>query len=146
MVNVERSHRPGMEIGGHIVSGHVDGTAKIVRVEQPANNYVITLAIPEAWMKYVFPKGFLALNGVSLTVAEADKKNHTITVYLIPETLRRTSFAQKKVGDLVNFEVDRQTQAIVDTVVDFLGNLVKNTQLSGDLVQNIHDQLLLPKV
>lgn len=145
MVNVERSHRAGQEVGGHIVSGHVDGTARIVRVEQPSNNYVITIEIPEAWMKYVFPKGFLALNGVSLTVAEADKKNHTITVYLIPETLRRTTFGQKKPGDLINFEVDRQTQAIVDTIVDFLGQLVDRKQLSGEEIQKLQEQILLPK-
>ncbi|MCW1930510.1 MAG: riboflavin synthase subunit alpha [Candidatus Kerfeldbacteria bacterium] len=145
MVNVERSHRAGMEIGGHIVSGHVDGTAEVVSVEQPTNNYVITMQMPETWMKYVFPKGFLALNGVSLTVADIDKKNRTITVYLIPETLRRTTFGSKKSGDRINFEVDRQTQVIVDTIVDFLGNLAQHKQLSGDEIQKIQNQLLLPK-
>lgn len=142
MVNIERSHRPGMEVGGHLVSGHVDGTARVVRVDTPANNCVITMELPQAWMKYVFPKGFIALNGASLTVAEVDKRKCTITVYLIPETLRRTTFGQKKVGDEINFEVERQTQVIVDTIVDFLGDLVEKKQLSVPDIQGLRNDIL----
>lgn len=119
-VNIERSAKQGVEIGGHIVSGHVDGIATVVAIEQPANNYFVTYRVSVEKMKYIFSKGFVGLNGCSLTVAEANKTEQTFTVCYIPETLRMTTHGKKKVGDRVNFEVDRQTQAIVDTVERFL--------------------------
>ncbi|MBI5793766.1 riboflavin synthase subunit alpha [Candidatus Uhrbacteria bacterium] len=137
VVNVERSFNAGAEIGGHIVSGHVDGVATVSQIERPPNNFILTVEMPEPWMKYVFPKGFLALNGVSLTVAEVDKARRTITVYLIPETLRRTTFPDRKVGDQINFEVERQTQAMVDTVRDFLGELIEHKSLSVEHLREL---------
>ena len=71
-------------------------------------------------MKYIFQKGFIGLNGCSLTVAEVDQAANTFTVCFIPETLRVTTHGDKQPGDRVNFEIDRQTQAIVDTVENFL--------------------------
>ncbi len=115
-VNVERSFHVGDEVGGHIVSGHVTGKAKIVKVEKPENNHVVTFQIPKEHMKYVFPKGFIALDGASLTIVNVDKDAGTFTVWLIPETLSLTTFGFKKEGDEVNFEIDSRTQAIVDTV------------------------------
>lgn len=119
-VNVERSAKQGVEIGGHLISGHVDGTAEIVAIEQPENNCFITYRVLADKMKYIFPKGFIGLNGCSLTVAEVDKAKHTFKVCFIPETLRVTTHGMKVVGDRLNFELDRQTQAIVDTVESFL--------------------------
>ena len=119
-VNIERSAKQGVEVGGHIISGHVDGVAEVVNIKQPENNYFITYRAPAEKMKYIFSKGFVGLNGCSLTVAEVDKAEHTFTVCYIPETLRVTTHGKKKVGDVVNFEIDRQTQAIVDTVENFL--------------------------
>jgi len=145
-VNVERSLTTGTEVGGHIVSGHVDGLAEVAQVETPPNNFVLTVRLPEDWMKYVFPKGFIALNGVSLTAAVVDKKNCLLTVYLIPETLRRTTFVTAKIGDRVNFEVERQTQAMVDTVRDFLGELIEKRALpTEELVKLQHIPLRLPE-
>ena len=115
IVNVERSAKYGDEIGGHVLSGHIDGLAKIVDIETPKNNCIITFECPQELMKYVFPKGFIAINGASLTVVETENKE-TFSVYLIPETLRATTFKLKKVGDYVNIEIDRQTQIIVDTL------------------------------
>ena len=119
-VNVERSASYGDEIGGHVVSGHVTGMAEIVHIEEPENNRALTFSVPRAWMKYVFPKGFIALDGCSLTVVDVDKRAHadtgTFSVWFIPETLRLTTFGQKGIGDRVNVEIDPQTQAIVDTV------------------------------
>jgi riboflavin synthase len=119
-VNVERSAKQGVEIGGHIISGHVDGTVEVVSVEQPENNCFIRYRVPADKMKYVFPKGFIGLNGCSLTVADVDPQQQTVQVCFIPETLRVTTHGNKRPGDRLNFEVDRQTQTIVDTVENFL--------------------------
>ena len=119
-VNVERSALSGAEIGGHEISGHVDGTVTIQDIESTENNRVLTFAAPVKWMKYIFPKGFIALNGCSLTVVDVDREKAIFTVHLIPETLRVTTFGQKRVEDRVNFEIDRKTQVIVDTVRAFL--------------------------
>lgn len=119
-VNIERSAKGQAEIGGHIVSGHVDATAEILAIDTPPNNHVITLRIPSAYIPYVFNKGFIGLNGCSLTVSDLDTDAGEFKVWLIPETLQRTTFASKKVGDRINMEVDRQTQVIVDTVTRFL--------------------------
>lgn len=119
-VNVERSYRVGDEVGGHIVSGHVTGMGEIVSVETPENNHVITFRVPVEWMKYVLPKGFVGLDGCSLTVVDADRAAGTFAVWLIPETLRLTTFGHKKPGDKVNVEIDSKTQAIVDTVESYL--------------------------
>ncbi|MEH6557545.1 MAG: riboflavin synthase subunit alpha [Oceanicoccus sp.] len=122
VVNIERSAKQGVEVGGHIVSGHVDGCAEVIAIEQPENNCFISYRAPAEKMKYIFPKGFVGLNGCSLTVAEVNKAESVFTVCYIPETLRVTTHGAKNVGDRVNFEIDRQTQAIVDTVENFLGD------------------------
>ena len=119
-VNVERSAKQGVEVGGHIISGHVDGTAEVVAIESPENNHFVTYRVPAEQMKYIFQKGFIGLNGCSLTVAKAEKDQCTLTVCYIPETLRVTTHGAKCMGDTVNFEVDRQTQSIVETVERFL--------------------------
>lgn len=118
-VNVERSFVTGAEVGGHVLSGHVDTQARIAALERPQNNHVLRFAVPAPWMRYVFPKGFIAVNGASLTVARSERARDgsgSFEVWLIPETLRMTTFGDKAVGDAVNLEIDRQTQVIVDTV------------------------------
>ncbi len=122
-VNVERSLKQGDEVGGHPISGHVDGMCEIVRIEEPENNKVVTLKLPPHTIPYVFLRGFLCLDGCSLTAAAVDKTEGTVTVHLIPETLRRTTFGFKGVGDKVNVEVDRNTQVIVDTVRAVLADM-----------------------
>lgn len=114
-VNVERSARFGDEIGGHILSGHVYGKAKITHIERPENNQFDTFEVPSEWMKYILPKGYIALDGVSLTIVDRDPSGK-FRVAFIPETLERTTFGFKNVGREVNVEIDSQTQAIVDTV------------------------------
>lgn len=115
-VNIERSAAAGAEVGGHIMAGHVVGTAEVIAVQTTPNNRTLTFRGDPAWMKYVFNKGFLALNGCSLTIAEIDRARATFSVNLIPETLARTNFLLLKAGDEVNVEIDQQTQVIVDTV------------------------------
>jgi riboflavin synthase len=118
-VNVERAAKDGAEIGGHPLSGHVDVMGTVAEVRRPDNNHVLRIALPSPWMRYVFAKGYIAVNGASLTVAEAQRERDGsgwFEVWLIPETLRMTTFADKPVGALLNIEIERQTQVFVDTV------------------------------
>jgi riboflavin synthase len=119
-VNVERSAKQGVEVGGHIISGHVDGCVEITRIEAPENNLFVRYRVDGEKLKYVFKKGFIGLNGCSLTVADVHKASNEFTVCFIPETLRVTTHGEKNVGSRINVEIDRQTQAIVDTVERFL--------------------------
>lgn len=119
-VNIERAARDGAEIGGHPLSGHVDVVAAVGDVQTPENNRVVTFEVPPPWIRYVFAKGYIGLNGASLTVAAVDRKSSTFTVWLIPETLRMTTFAQKQPGARINMEIERATQVTVDTVRDFM--------------------------
>ena len=114
IVNVERAARFGDDIGGHAMSGHVSSTVKIVQIDRPDNNCVIWFELTPEQKKYVFAKGFVGLNGCSLTIGEVQEDR--FNVYLIPETLQVTSFGASNVGDLVNIEFDAQTQAIVETL------------------------------
>jgi riboflavin synthase len=120
-VNVERAAKDGAEIGGHPLSGHVDFMARVHSIRRPENNHVLRIAVPAPWMRYVFAKGYIAVNGASLTVAEAGREtggSGWFEVWLIPETLRMTTFGEKLEGDALNIEIERQTQVFVDTVRD----------------------------
>ena len=120
-VNVERAARDGAEIGGHPLSGHIDFKATLAQLRRPENNHVLRLAVPAPWMRYVFAKGYIAVNGASLTVAEAQREPGGagwFEVWLIPETLRQTSFGDKGEGAALNVEIERSTQVFVDTVRD----------------------------
>jgi len=116
LVNVERSFRVGDEIGGHILSGHVTDGVVVSSLNEADNLRDITFSVPAGWMKYLHHKGFVALDGASLTIASVDQEADLISVSLIPETIERTTLGRVKVGDRVNLEVDSQTQAVVDTV------------------------------
>jgi riboflavin synthase len=122
-VNVERAARDGAEIGGHPLSGHVDAMGTLAAIRRPENNHVLRIALPAPWMRYVFAKGYVAVNGASLTVAEAERQTGGagwFEVWLIPETLRMTTFGDKREGDALNIEIERSTQVFVDTVRDAL--------------------------
>jgi len=119
-VNVERAARDGAEIGGHPLSGHVDFTAHVAQIRELENNYVIRIAVPPVWLRYIFAKGYIAINGASLTIAEVNRDEAWFEVWLIPETLRMTVFAEKKTGAALNIEIERSTQVIVDTVRNIL--------------------------
>lgn len=128
-VNVERSTKIGDEVGGHVVSGHVDTTVAIERIYTPENNCIMTFKVPLRLMRYLFDKGFVALNGTSLTIVRVKKSQGTFTVSFIPETLRVTTFGCAEVGDKVNIEIDRATQASVDTVRAVLRSYAKEMNL-----------------
>tara|TARA_B100000214_G_scaffold323656_1_gene260214 strand:- start:131 stop:757 length:627 start_codon:yes stop_codon:yes gene_type:complete len=121
-VNLERSLKMGDEIGGHVLSGHICSTAKILEKIDTEENMDILLKIDPNWMKYVLPKGYIALDGISLTVGSTNNEKCTCWIHLIPETLSRTTLASKLVGDLINVEIDNQTQAIIDTVERIMKN------------------------
>ncbi|MEJ2087131.1 MAG: riboflavin synthase subunit alpha [Gammaproteobacteria bacterium] len=116
MVNVERSFRVGDEVGGHILSGHVADSVVVSTVREADNLRELGFTVPGQWMKYLHHKGFVALDGASLTITTVDHVADRISVSLIPETIERTTLGRVEVGDRVNLEVDTQTQAVVDTV------------------------------
>jgi riboflavin synthase len=119
-LNVERAARDGAEIGGHPLSGHIDCVGRLIGLRQPENNHVLRIEVPPSHRRYVFAKGYIAINGASLTVAEADRRAGWFEVWLIPETLRMTTFGDKREGDALNIEIERGTQVVVDTVRDAL--------------------------
>lgn len=123
-VNVERSAKFGDEIGGHVLSGHIIGTVSLKAISPSPNNLTFHLSCPPIWMNSIFEKGFIALDGASLTVGTCSKDG--FTVHLIPETLRRTIFSSKKVGSHFNLELDSFTTAVVKTVERVL------TQMNAD--------------
>ena len=114
LVNLERAARFGDEIGGHLMSGHITATTKILRIERTEHNTTMHFALPAALKPYILPKGFVGLDGCSLTIGSVGVDS--FCVHLIPETLRRTLFGTRQAGDTVNLEIDPQTQAVVDTV------------------------------
>ena len=113
-VNVERAARFGDEIGGHQMSGHILCTAEVTRVVESENNHQVRFRMPAELMKYVFTKGYIGIDGISLTIGEVQGREFEVN--LIPETLSRTNIGGRRPGDRVNIEIDPQTQAIVDTV------------------------------
>lgn len=119
-LNVERSLSVGEEIGGHILSGHVACMVRVSAVRANEGHKVVVFEVPKPWLNYVMDKGFVALNGASLTISEFDRDRGTAAVSLIPETLDRTGFKNVRVGERINLEVDSRTQAVVETVKDIL--------------------------
>ncbi len=114
LVNLERAARFGDEIGGHLMSGHITATTEILRIERTEHNTTMHFALPAALKPYILPKGFVGLDGCSLTIGSVGEDS--FYVHLIPETLRRTLFGTRQAGDTVNLEIDPQTQAVVETV------------------------------
>jgi riboflavin synthase len=104
LVNLERSLRANGELGGHFVTGHVDGLGKIIRWERTGKDHVLDIAAPPEVMRYVVFKGSIAVDGVSLTVAAVQKKGFRI--WIIPHTFEITVLRERKIGDAVNLEAD----------------------------------------
>lgn len=117
-VNFERSMTFGSELGGHIISGHIHCTALIDDIINTQDNCKIKLILAAQWQKYVLYKGFVGVNGASLTVGETDE--HGFWLHLIPETLAITNLGSAKIGEQFNIEVDQQTFTIINTVENYL--------------------------
>jgi riboflavin synthase, alpha subunit len=117
-VNLERAARFGDEIGGHLMSGHITATTTVTRIERNGLNTTVWFALPAALRPYILPKGFVGLDGCSLTIGQVSDTE--FNVHLIPETLQHTLFGTRQEGDEINLEIDPQTQAVVDTVARVL--------------------------
>ncbi|RBI67475.1 riboflavin synthase [Vreelandella sulfidaeris] len=118
-VNIERAARFGDEIGGHSMSGHIIAMAEMVAIEEAPNNRRLWFSLPERLGRFVFEKGYIGVDGISLTIGDvrqADSGGVEFSVNLIPETLSRTTLQNRAPGDSVNIEIDPQTQVIVETV------------------------------
>jgi riboflavin synthase len=103
-INLERALKIGDELGGHIVSGHVDATAEIVQVQDEGDAVRFTLEVPAEFARFVAPKGSVALDGTSLTVNKVDGRR--FDVLLIHHSLQVTTWGEREAGDLVNLEID----------------------------------------
>ncbi|MBY0352007.1 riboflavin synthase [Tabrizicola sp.] len=109
-INLERALRVGDELGGHIVSGHVDGVAEVVRVAPEGGSVRVTFRAPEALARFIAPKGSVALNGTSLTVNEVEGAEFGVN--FIPHTQSVTTWGEVAVGDRVNLEVDTMARYV----------------------------------
>ena len=103
-VNLERALRAGDLVGGHFLTGHVDGRGKIAKIEKRGKNRAIWIQAPKSILKFTTPKGSIGVEGISLTIQE--KQGALFKIGLIPHTLQETNLSDKKVGDQVNLEVD----------------------------------------
>ena len=111
--NLERSLKIGDEVGGHFVSGHVHNIAEIISFENKKER-ILKIKIPSNLKGYIFKKGYVSINGISLTVVNVT--NNFFTISIIPETISKTNLSFLKKGDFVNVEADQQTISIVETV------------------------------
>lgn len=103
-VNLERAMSAEGRFGGHIVSGHIDGTGSITSIKKDDNAVWYTIAAPENIMRYIIEKGSIAIDGISLTVAKVTDKDFSVSI--IPHTIKETTLGEKRVGDIVNLEND----------------------------------------
>ncbi|RMA43890.1 riboflavin synthase [Rhodophyticola porphyridii] len=103
-INLERALKVGDELGGHIVSGHVDGVAELVKMEDEGDSTRLSFRVPDSLARFIAPKGSIALNGTSLTVNEVD--GATFGVNVIPHTKEVTTWGDVAVGDAINLEID----------------------------------------
>jgi len=115
--NLEPSLTMQDALGGQVLTGHVDSVALVTQIKKEGESCLLSVEVPKAFKKFVSKKGYLALNGVSLTVNEI--KNRTLEFCIIPETLRRTNLSQIKEGDFLNFEVDYNTRSALPLVESF---------------------------
>jgi len=113
-VNLERSMKANTEIGGHLVSGHIHGVGVIKSINDRGQTKDLRIQPPASLMEYLFYKGYVGLNGCSLTIGKVFKSSFNI--HLIPETIKVTSFQKIKKGDLINIEIDQTTINTVETI------------------------------
>jgi len=115
LLNIERALRYGEEVGGHLVSGHIMGVGEITSIKLYEGTADLRIQSPENISNYIIEKGYIAVDGISLTIGEVNDSGG-FNLHIIPETLRRTTLGTKKTGGMVNLEIDTMTQAVVDTI------------------------------
>ncbi len=131
-VNLERSLKAGDRLGGHIVSGHIDGAGRVSKKIKKGEDILLTVEAPEKIMKYVIEKGSIAVDGISLTVASCDEKSFTISI--IPHTEACTNLKSKKTGDVVNLEND-MIGKYIEKFVNLKNNNGKKSNISRAFLQ-----------
>lgn len=114
IVNLERSIKASSEIGGHLMSGHIHYSAKVIHIVDKSHTKDMKISLSKQYADYVMEKGYIGINGCSLTVGKVNKKDFYI--HLIPETLKVTNLDSLVKNDLLNIEIDQNTIAIVDTI------------------------------
>lgn len=128
-VNIERSLRVGDRVDGHFVQGHVDGTARISRIRRESGDHEVWLEPAPALLPYMVPKGSVAIDGVSLTIATLQNKKFSVA--LIPTTLQRTTLGALSVCDVVNIETDIITRTIVHQMTQRSHGAITNDSLKA---------------
>ena len=113
-VNIERSLRYGDEVGGHLLSGHIIGRGLLTYSESVGEGAQLKIKAPPSIQKYIQTKGYIGIDGISLTLGEVNENEFDL--HIIPETLRLTTLGSKQAGDAVNIEIDSTTMMIVETV------------------------------
>ena len=119
VVNFERSLKFGDEIGGHLLSGHIIATGLVQDKVETGEGLDLSILMPLSIEKYIMEKGYVAIDGISLTIGKVDDLRFNL--HIIPETIRQTKINSKQVGDAVNIEIDSMTQTIVSTVERLTG-------------------------
>lgn len=130
-VNIERSLKFGDELGGHILSGHVSGTATVSEIEADGDNRTMWFDVEPEHMRNLLWKGWISLDGASLTISRVDREANRIAVSLIPETLERTTLGRAVPGTKINIEVDAQTQTIMHAVQELFLDESLRAQVLG---------------
>ena len=118
LVNLERSITASTEIGGHLMSGHIHFAGKVEKISTKNTNKDIQIKFPKKYKQYIFEKGYIGVNGCSLTLGKVNRDS--FFVHLIPETLSVTNLSDLRKGSFVNIEIDQNTIAIVETVKNTL--------------------------
>lgn len=136
-VNLERAMQPSGRMGGHIVSGHVDGTSEVLSFEKEGKDYVLKIRMIKELRPYFVTKGSIAINGVSLTLVELDK--YCFEVHLIPLTLNDTMLGTLKSGDIVNIETD----VIGKYVYSMMQNYMQNNNSNSVTMEKLFNAGLL---
>ena len=118
LINLERSIKASTEIGGHLMSGHIHFEGKVIKILEKESTKDILVSFPKKFKEYIFEKGYIGVNGCSLTIGEVN--SGSFNIHLIPETLNVTNLSDLKKNSLVNIEIDQNTIAIVKTVKNTL--------------------------
>lgn len=128
-VNLERAMTAKGRFGGHIVSGHIDGTGKIIKIEKDDNAIWYTIAVKDNLMKYIVEKGSIAIDGISLTIAKVTVDNFSVSI--IPHTVQETILSHRSVGDIVNIEND-----VIGKYVEKLITFEKNKKVESNITMD----------
>lgn len=134
-VNIERSLRVGDRIGGHFITGHVEATGEINKIKKEKNSIILEISATNEILKYVIPKGSIAVEGISLTVVDLLPAGFTIS--LVPHTMKLTNLAEKKAGDKINLEPDIFSKYIVGpSPIRALSGKVNNSKITMEFLKD----------